>query len=71
MDTVPQFVRLTSPQSSHSNSVQLQKSQPVCQVIVVIICGHGVYTVEWGEEGVVGESMHCRLRELAALIQIV
>jgi len=46
MDTVPQFVRLISPQSSHSNSVQLQKSQPVCQVIVVIICGHSVYTVE-------------------------
>jgi len=34
---------------------------------VVIICGHGV---GWDEEGVVGESMLCRLRGLAALTKI-
>jgi len=58
---------------SSITSLQLRvvskKSQPVCRVVVFIICGrrHGVYTIGCGKEGSVGENMHCRPRGLAAI----
>lgn len=42
---------------SSIKALQLRNSQSVCQVVVVIMCGHGAYTIGQGEAGVVSENM--------------